>query len=83
MPKRYRKLILKSGGKLQEVEFTVCARKIPLSEIRSIVHGYTDAHYEEMSNGDVTECLRKIGECSEEVEEDFSPWQRREVACEV
>ena len=89
MPKRYRKLVLKSDGTLQEVEFTVCARKIPLSEIRKrelqrcealgIVRGYTDAHYEEMSDGDVTECLRKLGECSKEVEEDFSPRQRKEL----
>ena len=86
VPKRNRKLVLKSDSTLQEVEFTVCAWKIPLSEIRKkrcealgIVRGYTDAHYEGMSDGDVTECLRKLGECSEEVEEDFSPRQTKEL----
>ncbi|KAM7435879.1 hypothetical protein ABFA07_014264 [Porites harrisoni] len=34
VPKRYRKYVLKSDGTLQEVEFTVSARKIPLAEIR-------------------------------------------------
>lgn len=71
--KKYKKLVLKSNGTLQQVEFTVSARKIPLSEIRKrelqrceqlgIVHAYSDAHYEGMSNEKVTECLTEIGEC--------------------
>ena len=59
VPKRYCKLVLKSDGTLQEVEFTVSARKIPLSEIRQqelrIVPGYLDTEYKGMSDRDVKE----------------------------
>ena len=47
---------MKSDGTLQEVEFTVSARKIPLTDIRKrelqrceelgIVRGYMDVEYE-------------------------------------
>lgn len=34
VPKMYKKLVLNSDGTLQEVQFTVSARKIPLLKIR-------------------------------------------------
>ena len=34
MLKKYKKLVLNSGGTLKEVQFTVSGKKIPLSEIR-------------------------------------------------
>lgn len=65
-------MVLKSDGTLQQVEFTVSARKISLTEIRKrelqrceklgIVRGYKDSHYNELSDEDVNESLKKIGE---------------------
>ena len=82
-------MVLKSDGSLQEVEFTVSARKIPLSEIRKrelhrceelgIVRGYLDMEYEGMTNSDVKERLKKIGEYTREVEEEYSPRQMKEL----
>ncbi|KAL9977591.1 hypothetical protein ACROYT_G015012 [Oculina patagonica] len=89
VPKKYRKLVLKSDGSLQEVEFTVSARKIPLLEIRKwelqrcedlgIVRGHLDTEYEVMSDGEVKQRLKRIGECTQLDEEDFSPRQRKEL----
>ena len=89
VPKRYRKYVLKSDGTLQEVEFTVSARKIPLTEIRKrelqrcenlgLVRGYLDTEYEEMNNSEVKERLRKIGEFTREVEEKCTPRQMKEL----
>lgn len=89
VPKRYKKLVIKSDGTLHQVEFTVSARKIPLSEIRkrelhrceqlNIVRSYSDAHYDGMSDEDVKKCLTKIGECSRNVQEDFNPRERKEL----
>lgn len=85
----YKKLVLKSDGTLQQVEFTVSARKIPLSEIRKrelqrreqlgIVHANSDAHYEGMSDEKVIECLMEIGECDKHVWEDLTASQRKEL----
>ena len=89
VPKTYRKYVLKSDGTLQEVEFTVSARKIPLTEIRKrelqrcenlgLVRGYLDTEYEEMNNSEVKERLRKIGEFTREVEEKCTPRQMKEL----
>ena len=53
------------------MEFTVSARKIPLSEIRKrelerceqfgIVRAYLDAHYEGMLDEQIMNCLRETG----------------------
>ena len=71
------------------MEFTVSARKIPLSEIRKrqlqrceqlgIVHAYSDAHYGGMSDEKVTECLTEISECHRHVQEDLTESQRKEL----
>ena len=83
------KLVLKSDGTLQQVEFTVSARKIPLSEIRKrelqrceqfgIVRAYSDAHYEGMSDEQIMNCSREIGECDKHVQEDLTAGQRKEL----
>lgn len=88
-PKKYKKLILKSNGTLQQVEFTVSARKIPPSEIRNrelqrceqlgTVRSYSDAHYGGMSDEKVTECLTEIGECNKHVQEDLTASQREKL----
>ena len=72
MPKRYKKLVMNSDGTLKEVEFTVSGRKIPLTEIRKreldrieklgIVLGYTNEEYGRMSDDQITEQLKVLGE---------------------
>ena len=71
------------------MEFTVCARKIPLSEIRKrelqrceklgIVRAYSDAYYERMLTEDVTESLRVFGEYNKQVHEDLTPEEKKKL----
>ena len=63
---------MNSDGTLKEVEFTVSGRKIPLTEIRKrqldrieklgIVRGYTNEEYGRMSDDQITEQLKVLGE---------------------
>ena len=87
--KRYKKLALKSDGTLQEVQFPVSTRKLPLYEIRKrelqrceqlgIVRGHPDAHYEGMTDQYVKVRLKRIGENSHYIEEGLKAMQRREL----
>ena len=86
MPKQYKKLVLKSDGTLKEVLFTVCGRKIPLNEIRKreldrceqlgIVRGQTNQEYEQMTDEEITDRLKELGE--NENHSGDTPGQRRE-----
>ena len=86
MPKKYKKLVLNSDGTLKEVQFTVCGRKIPLTEIRKreldrceklgIVRGHTNNDYQQMSDNQITERLKVLGEM--ENQQGDTPGQRRE-----
>lgn len=86
MPKRYKKIVMNSDGTLKEVEFTVSGREIPLTELRKreldrfeklgIVHGYTNEEHEQMSDDQITEQLKVLGEI--ENNSAYTPGQRRE-----
>ena len=86
MPKRYKKIVMNSDGTLKEVEFTVSGREIPLTELRKreldrfeklgIVHGYTNEEHEQMSDDQITEQLKVLGEI--ENHSGYTPGQRRE-----
>ena len=77
---------MNSDGTLKEVEFTVSGRKIPLTEIRKreldrieklgIVLGYTNEEYGRMSDDQITEQLKVLGEI--ENHSGDTPGQRRE-----
>ncbi len=82
-------MVLKSDGTLQQVEFTVSARKISLTEIRKrelrrceklgIVRGCKDSHYDEMSDEDVNESLKKIGEFGRDVGQGLTSMEKKEL----
>ena len=86
MPKQYNKLILNSDGTLKEVFFTVFGRKMPLAEIRKrelerceqlgIVRGHTNQEYERMSDEQITEGLKVLGDDKNNPGD--TPGQRRE-----
>ena len=64
------------------MEFKVCPRKIPLSEIRKrelqrckklgIVRAYSDSYYERKFTEDVTESLQVVGEYNKQVHNDLT-----------
>lgn len=86
MPKKYKKIVMNSDGTLKEVEFTVSGRKIPLTEIRKreldkfeklgIVRGHTNEEYGQMSDDQITERLKVLGEIENHLND--TPGQRRE-----
>ena len=86
VPKQYRKLIRNSDGTLKEVFFTVSGRKIPLAEIRKrelerceqlgIVTGHTNQEYEQMSDEQVRERLKVLGDDGNHLGD--TPEQRKE-----
>lgn len=86
VPKKYKKLVMNSDGTLKEVEFTVSGRKIPLTKIRKreldrfeklgIVRGHTNEEYGQMSDDQITERLKELGEI--ENHSGDTPGQRRE-----
>lgn len=86
MPKKYKKLVMNSDGTLKEVKFTVSGRKIPLTEIRKreldkfeklgIVRGHTNEEYGQMSDDQITEQLKVLGEIENHLND--TPGQRRE-----
>ena len=82
MPKKYKKLLLNSDGTLKEVQFTVSARKIPLSEIRKreldrfgVVRGYSNNEYKQTNDEEITEWLKILGD---ENHPGDTPGQRRQ-----
>ncbi|KAL9977629.1 hypothetical protein ACROYT_G015057 [Oculina patagonica] len=86
VPKKYKKLVINSDGTLKEVEFTVSGRKIPLTDIRKreldrleklgIVRGHTNEEYGQMSDDQITEQLKELGEVGNHSGD--TPGQRRE-----
>ncbi len=82
-------MVLKSDGTLQQVAFTVSTKKISLTEIRKrelqrceklrIVHGYKDSHYDEMSDEDVNESHKKIGEFGKNVGQGLTSLEKKEL----
>ena len=72
MPKKYKKILMNSDSALTNVEFTVSGRKIHLTEIRQrefdrfeklgIVRGHNNEEYGQMSDDQITERLKVLGE---------------------
>ena len=74
-PKCYKKLSLNPDGTLKEEYFWVSGRKIPLLDIRKrlleqheregLVRDHSDEHYEGMTNEEIKNRLRELGEFEE------------------
>ena len=81
-PKCYKKLSLHPDGTLMEEYFTVSGRKIPLLDIRKnlleqhekegLVRDHSDAHYEGMTDAELVNRLKELGELNKESEGDMT-----------
>lgn len=81
-PKSYKKLSLHSDGTLKEETFTVSGRKIPLLDIRKnlleqhekegLVRDHSNTHYEALTNEEIKNRLKELGEHAEPADGEFT-----------